>query len=102
MERANQKHRTLAAKTAFSEAPGETQPIAGAVARIFLRRDASHHALQQMQGFLETSVTGDYATGQAGSPRMGYWYVIDVTDRRDLDQIRAKAPHLIDGWMEFN
>jgi hypothetical protein len=79
----------------------ETPPLQGAIARLFIRRDASSQSLQDIEAFLKKAAVGEYAIGQAGSIRSGYWPTIDVTNRRDLDRVRAKARHLIDGWKEL-
>jgi hypothetical protein len=39
--------------------------------------------------------------GQSGSAQSGYWPTIDIWDRRDLDRVRRKFRHLIDGWKEL-
>ena len=69
--------------------------IDGAIARVFIRRDASTRSLRRR------SATGAYAVGRAGSPRSGYWTTVDIEMRSDLDQLRAKARRLIDGWRNF-
>ena len=80
---------------------GEEPSIKGAIARVFIRRDASVRSLRRLALCLKRSATGAYAMGKAGSARSGYWSTIDLVDRRDLDRLRVKARRLIDGWREF-
>jgi hypothetical protein len=75
--------------------------IDGAIARVFIRRDASTRSLRRLAICLRRSATGAYAVGRAGSPRSGYWTTVDIEMRSDLDQLRAKARRLIDGWRNF-
>ena len=83
------------------EAASDEPSIDGAIARVFIRRDASNRSLRRLALCLKRSATGAYAMGQVGSARSGYWSTIDLVDRRDLDQLRIKARRLIDGWKEF-
>jgi hypothetical protein len=80
---------------------GDEPTIEGAIARVFIRRDASNRSLRRLARCLKRSAAGAYAMGQVGSARSGYWSTIDLADRRDLDQLRIKARRLIDGWKEF-
>ena len=75
--------------------------IEGAIARVFIRRDASDRTLRRLRICLRRSAVGAYAVGRTGSPRSGYWTTVDVEKRSDLDQLRAKARRLIDGWKDF-
>jgi hypothetical protein len=75
--------------------------IDGAIARVFIRRDASTRSLRCLASCLERGAAGRYAMGQVGSARSGYWPTIDLVEKRDLDQLRIKARRLIDGWTEF-
>ena len=79
-------------------ATDSSKPLEAAIARIFIRRDASRRSLQILEDFLRRSAVGDYAIGVAGSARAGYWSTVDVTDIRDLDRIRTELRHLVDGW----
>ena len=81
---------------------GDEPSIDGAIARVFIRRDASTRSLRRLALYLKRSAYGAYAMGQVGSARSGYWSTIDVVERRDLDQLRIKARRLIDGWKEFH
>lgn len=80
---------------------GDEPSIDGAIARVFIRRDASTRSLRRLALCLKRSAVGAYAVGKVGSARSGYWSTIDLVDRRDLDQLRVKARRLIDGWKEF-
>ena len=80
---------------------GDEPSIDGAIARVFIRRDASTRSLRRLALYLKRSAAGAYALGQVGSARSGYWSTIDLVDRRDLDRLRIKARRLIDGWKEF-
>jgi hypothetical protein len=80
---------------------GDKPSIDGAIARVFIRRDASTRSLRRLALYLKRSAAGAYALGQVGSARSGYWSTIDLVDRRDLDRLRIKARRLIDGWKEF-
>jgi hypothetical protein len=75
--------------------------IEGAMARVFIRRDASDRTLRRLRICLRRSAVGAYAVGRTGSPRSGYWTTVDVEKRSDLDQLRVKARRLIDGWKNF-
>jgi hypothetical protein len=81
---------------------GEGPLIEGAIARVFIRRDASTRTLRRVETCLKRWAAGAYAIGRVGSARSGYWPTIDLVDRSDLDQLRIKARRLIDGWREFS
>ena len=76
--------------------------IEGAIARVFIRRDASTRALRRLGICLKRGAVGAYALGRAGSARSGYWTTVDLARRSDLDLLRVKARRLIDGWKEFD
>jgi hypothetical protein len=75
--------------------------LPGAIARVFIRRNASRQSLRKIDAFLAKTAVGRYAIGQSGSARSGYWPTIVVTERRDLDRLRREVPRLIDGWKEL-
>jgi hypothetical protein len=75
--------------------------LPGAVARVFIRRNASRQSLRKIDTFLAKTAVGRYAIGQSGSARSGYWPTIVVTEQRDLDRIRREFQRLIDGWKEL-
>jgi hypothetical protein len=76
--------------------------LEGAIARVFIRRDASERSLRRLGICLRRSAAGAYALGRTGSARSGYWTTVDLAKRSDLDQLRVKARRLIDGWKEFH
>jgi hypothetical protein len=75
--------------------------LEGAIARVFIRRDASARTLRRLGICLKRWAVGAYALGRTGSARSGYWTIVDLATRSDLDQLRVKARRLIDGWKEF-
>jgi hypothetical protein len=79
---------------------GDEPLIDGAIARVFIRRDASRRSLRRLAICLERGA-GRYAMGRVGSARSGYWSTVDLVEKRDLEQLRIKARRLIDGWREF-
>jgi len=80
---------------------GDEPSLKGAIARVFIRRDASTRSLRRLALCLKRKANGTYAMGRSGSARSGYWSTVDLVDRRDLDRLRIEARRLIDGWKEL-
>ncbi len=70
--------------------------VAGAVARVYIRRNADPAAVERIKRHLKRIGRGEYGFGQRGK-----WTTIDVAAPEDLLLIRKEFARLIDGWQEL-
>jgi hypothetical protein len=71
--------------------------VAGALARVYIRRNADPASIQRLKERLAEDGTGEWGFGQRGA-----WMTIDVAAPEDLRLIRTEFYRLIDGWQELS
>ncbi|MBM0202947.1 hypothetical protein JNW90_07440 [Micromonospora sp. STR1s_5] len=73
----------------------EEEPFPGAVARIFIRREASSEALARIKRHLVEKACGQYAFASFGE-----WTALDLERPEDALLVRRDLKAYVDGWKE--